>query len=262
MTIVKSINFELFKLKHRYFYLTWVLLTVPILAYIIYDLKDSGSYSNFVYQNTASYYYDNLLKALMLLGLLMPICAGVLISKLVDQEHKGNNWKLLLTNNSSFYQLWYSKFIIVYFLMELSTVLTFAVVIVGVKLKMGYPIPVNDLLKNFLAVSGANIISLTIAEGFSVYFKNQLIVLTVSLIGGFLGIISPLMPTEIVNFIPWGYYILSSLCRNELAGVNEAGRYIYSVVNIEPNYIQILSVTVLFIIINFFLAWYKSGREV
>lgn len=262
MKLLMSLKLELLKLKHRYFFITWFILSLVPTLFTLYNLRNIGETDRFIFSYPSLTYFYSEASNIELLSLFLPILASLLISKLIDNEHKGHTWKLLFTSNQSFYSLWFTKFLIVYVLLEVTTFLLYVTSFLYIYFKTKFPIPFMELSLSFIGISGANLVTLTIAQIISIYFKNQLIVLIEGLIGGFIGIISSLLPPIVCYFLPWGYYSLNILAGNKPIGIGQDGLTIWEVYFIEPNYLIIFLVSVLFLGINLVFSYWFSKRKI
>lgn len=213
-----------------------------------------------VFETQVTCYYAVQDQMLSILSIVLPVMASVMISRLCDEEHKGDTWKLLRTSNQSIRSLWDAKFLIVYVCLELTVLIVFVCGLAQAWLQTGIPVPVSTLALNYIGISAANIITLTIAQILSVYFKNQIIVLVEGLAGGLIGVLSSLMPSSLVPFLPWGYYTLNFLAGMQMLEPGPAGnRWMY--LNLTPNYTLILAVGLVFIGIGLFFRNKAADRE-
>ncbi len=237
-----SIKLELFKIKRQGFWLIWSLCTVLPIDWMLYINRDFGPSTRVLYENAATYYYAVQDQLLSILSLVLPIMGGVLISRLCDEEHAGDTWKLLRTSNQRIADLWDAKFCIVYTCMQASLLVTMLCCMTQVHLLLGTPVPLSNLALSFVGASAANFITLTIAIIVSMRYKNQLISLVVSLGAGLVGLLSMLFPMGIVPLLPWGYYTLSYLCG--MSGEPAAdGTMIWSYYNLSPNPVPFVIMT-------------------
>lgn len=261
MNLTKKLELEFFKLKHRGFWITWLVLTLVPLAYEIHSLTNINYSDTMLFESETVKYLFILTQEIEILSLVLPVMASILISRLSDLEFKGNTWKLLTTSNFSVKELWDVKFLIVFILMELTSFLVYVILILGLTFGLGYTTPSLEIVKSFFGLTGANFIVLTIAQFLAFNFKNQIIVLIEGLAGGLIGIMSSLMPRMIVYFLPWGYYTLNMLAGAELLYRNSEGINVWYYYPIEPNYIVITLVTIFFIVLNIVLRNYISRKE-
>ena len=140
-------------------------------------------------------------------GLFLPILAAVIASRICDMEHRGNTWKLLECNNESRKAIWFCKFTVVGALM-LTAILIEAVVIVAYGNAVGIvrPLPVGSLAQFVLGTAMVTFVVVTIQVFFSLVFANQLVPMSIGMIGALIGFISTLLPSGIRNVLIWGNY--------------------------------------------------------
>ncbi len=262
MNLSKAFNLELYKLKHKYFFLSWLLLTVAPLAYLLYNLRTFSFSPHIHYASVELVYFYEQSEIVWLLALILPVMASLLISKLIDLENKNENWRLLITANEDFKTLWSVKFLTVFFLMELTTLLFYLTAVFRLHQILGAPIPVGKLLLSFIGLSGANVMTLTIAQGLAVFYRNQAVVLIEGLFASFIALISPLMPRWFCYLLPWGYYALNILATNESLGRGSDGIMNWKIIELYPNYVLIFGVALLFIAANVALMRALSKREI
>lgn len=138
--------------------------------------------------------------------IMMPVIAAVLASRLCDIEHKGDTLKLLNTVMSAG-RLFDAKFLCGALYM-LAVVILQLVVIVVVGYVTGFygnP-PADKLLYYLLFTTAVNLTILLLQQVLSLLFKNQMIPLTVGVIGSFGGLFILYLPQSLERFLLWGYY--------------------------------------------------------
>jgi len=137
---------------------------------------------------------------------MMPVIAAVVASRLCDIEHKGQTFKLLNTVMSA-QRLFAAKFL--YGALYLfSAVLLQLIVIVSVGCAVGFvgnP-PPDKLFYYLLFTTAVNLTILLMQQVLSLLFKNQMIPLSVGIIGSFAGIFIMYFPQSLERFLLWGYY--------------------------------------------------------
>lgn len=142
----------------------------------------------------------------LLNSIMMPVIAAVVASRLCDIEHKGQTFKLLNTVMSA-RRLFAAKFICGALYM-LATVLLQLIVIVAVGCAAGFEgnPPPDKLLYYLLFTTVINLTILLLQQVLSLLFKNQMIPLTVGIIGSFAGLFIMFFPQSLERFLLWGYY--------------------------------------------------------
>lgn len=142
----------------------------------------------------------------MLNCIIMPVIAAVVASRLCDVEHKGQTFKLLETIVPA-NRIFDAKFIwgsIYMFGAALGQLII--MISMGLILHFGGPVPWGALgCYLFFTL----IVSLTIyafQQVVSMLFINQMVPMTLGLIGGFIGLFSMFFPQGLQKFILWSYY--------------------------------------------------------
>lgn len=99
-------------------------------------------------------------------------------------EHRGNTWKLLECNNENRKAIWFCKFTVVAVLM-LAAILIQALVIVAYGNAVGIvePLPVKTLWEFVLGTVMVTFVVVTIQVFFSLVFANQLVPMSIGMIG-------------------------------------------------------------------------------
>ena len=122
-------------------------------------------------------------------------------------EHRGNTWKLLECNNENRRAIWFCKFTVVGVLM-LAAILIQALVIAvyGNAMGIARPLPVETLAQFVLGTAMVTFVVVTIQVFFSLIFANQLVPMSIGMIGALIGFISTLLPKGIRNILIWGNY--------------------------------------------------------
>lgn len=103
--------------------------------------------------------------------------------------------------------IWFCKFTVVAVLM-LAAILIQALVIVAYGNAVGIvePLPVKTLWEFVLGTVMVTFVVVTIQVFFSLVFANQLVPMSIGMIGALIGFISTLLPTGIRNILIWGNY--------------------------------------------------------
>ncbi|AFA46885.1 ABC transporter permease [Acetobacterium woodii] len=142
----------------------------------------------------------------MLNCIIMPVIAAVVASRLCDVEHKGQTFKLLKTIVPA-NRIFDAKFIwgsLYMFGAALGQLII--MIIMGLVLHFGGPVPWGALgCYLFFTL----IVSLTIyvfQQVLSLLFVNQMVPMTLGLVGGFVGLFSMFFPPSFQKFLLWSYY--------------------------------------------------------
>lgn len=142
----------------------------------------------------------------MLNAIMVPVIAAVVASRLSDVEHKGNTLKLLKTIMPAG-QLFDAKFLCGSVYILAAVVLQVLIMVISGHLK-GFEgaVPVSRLGYYLLFTTAVSLTILLLQQVLSLLFANQMVPLTVGLIGGFAGLFIMFFPQNLERFILWGYY--------------------------------------------------------
>ena len=151
-------------------------------------------------------------------------------------EHKGNTWKLLECNNESRNTIWLCKFTLVAALMLTAILIqVFVIVAYGNAVRIVQPLPVKTLLDYTVGTIMVTFVVVTIQVFFSLVFSNQLVPMSVGMIGALIGFISTLLPAGIRNILIWGNYAeLMVLGQNTSYGNLQSSELIVQNINFIP----------------------------
>lgn len=198
--MIKAVSVEFQKIRHRR---VWAIVAALIFVQMLWSLWGiqrmdahdlSQGWMYFLYQLP------------LLNSIMMPVIAAVVASRLCDIEHKGQTFKLLNTVMPA-QRLFAAKFTCGALYM-LATVLLQLIVIIAVGYAVGFwgnP-PSNKLLYYLLFTMAVNLTILLLQQVLSLLFKNQMIPLSVGIIGSFAGLFIMYFPQSLERFLLWGYY--------------------------------------------------------
>ncbi|MFT3983165.1 MAG: ABC transporter permease [Lachnospiraceae bacterium] len=139
-------------------------------------------------------------------AIMMPLLISVIASRLCDIEHKGQTLKLLQTIQSPG-NLFDAKFLCGALHVIATVFIQFLLILLMGKIK-GFtePLPADKLLFYLFATVSVNLTILALQQVLSLLFVNQMIALTIGLIGSFAGLFSMFFPQGWQKIILWGYY--------------------------------------------------------
>jgi hypothetical protein len=142
----------------------------------------------------------------LLNSVMMPVAAAVVASRLSDVEHKGQTFRLLETVMPAG-RLFTAKFLCGAVFLLAAVALQVAVMVIAGHVK-GFAggAPVLMLAYYFLFTAGVSLTILLLQQILSLLFVNQMVPLSVGLIGGFIGFFLLYFPQNLGKFILWGYY--------------------------------------------------------
>ena len=204
---MKYLWLELYKLKHRKVFLTFLVILGVELLFVFSNYGNNKNFLNMVSDPAAPAWEDLIIGPAAINGLFFPILAAVIASRICDMEHKGNTWKLLECNNQNRRSIWFCKFTIVSTLMMLAIFIqAFIIIAYGNSMGIVQPLPVRTLLGFVLGTAMITFVVVTIQVFFSLVCTNQLIPMSIGMIGALIGLISTLLPPGIRNILIWGNY--------------------------------------------------------
>lgn len=204
---MKYLWLELNKLKHRKVFLTFLVILGVELLFVFSNYGNNKNFLNMVSDPAAPAWEDLIIGPAAINGLFFPILAAVIASRICDMEHKGNTWKLLECNNQNRRSIWFCKFTIVSTLMMLAIFIqAFIIIAYGNSMGIVQPLPVRTLLGFVLGTAMITFVVVTIQVFFSLVCTNQLIPMSIGMIGALIGFISTLLPPGIRNILIWGNY--------------------------------------------------------
>ena len=142
----------------------------------------------------------------LLNSIMMPVIAAVVASRLCDIEHKGRTLKLLETVMPSG-RLFGAKFLCGSCYMFATALLQVIVIVIAGYIK-GFEgsAPIDKLLYYLLFTTVVNMTILLLQQSLSLLIVNQMIPLTVGLIGALSGLYLLFFPRTFEKFLIWGYY--------------------------------------------------------
>ena len=204
---MKYLWLELYKLKHRKVFLTFLVILGVELLFVFSNYGNNNNFLNMISDPAAPAWEDLIIGPAAINGLFFPILAAVIASRSCDMEHKGNTWKLLECNNQNRRSIWFCKFTIVSTLMMLAIFIqAFIIIAYGNSVGIVQPLPVRTLLGFVLGTAMITFVVVTIQVFFSLVCTNQLIPMSIGMIGALIGFISTLLPPGIRNILIWGNY--------------------------------------------------------
>lgn len=232
--MMRTLQLELYKLRRRGVLVTLAAILGGELGFLWMGFSNDSSIQKLHGLGELGWGFL-LTQALMLHSLFFPILISVLASRICDIEHKGNTWKLLVCSNQRLGSLWNAKFGLIFSLLALAQGAEFGLLLLhGTRIGLsGFPV------RTYLATYGGcllvNFTLLTLQMFLSMYFQNQLIALSAGMLGGFVGILSMLMPAPLRRLFPSGYY--TELCPAG-SGLDQAGNL--QLFHLRQNWLPVL----------------------
>ncbi|WP_304508646.1 ABC transporter permease [Anaerotignum sp.] len=196
----KAIALEFHKIHRRS---VWMIVAAMILVQILWSIRGVGRMDAHELSQGWMFF---LYQFPLLNSIMMPVIAAVVASRLCDNEHKGQTLKLLNTVMPAG-RLFTAKFLCGALYM-LAAVLLQLVVIVAVAYAVGFmgTPPFDKLFYYLLFTTAVNLTILLLQQVLSLLFVNQMVPLTVGLIGGLAGLFIMFFPQNLERLFLWGYY--------------------------------------------------------
>ena len=233
---MKYLRLEIYKMKRRKVLLTFLLILGVELLFVFSNYGKNANFISMIADPGAPAWQDLIIGPGAMNGLFFPILTAVIASRICDMEHRGNTWKLLECNNEKRRTIWFCKFMIVEGLM-LSAIMIQALVIVayGNAVGIAQPLPVSTLVSFVVGTAMVTSVTVTIQLFFSLAFPNQLVPMSVGMIGALIGFISTLLPPGLRNILIWGNYAeLMVLGQNTSGGNLQAAELQVQEINFLP----------------------------
>ncbi|MGB3682844.1 MAG: ABC transporter permease [Rubrobacteraceae bacterium] len=149
----------------------------------------------------------------MLLAVVMvsPILLAVLASRQVEIEHLGSGWLLSQASGITPGQLCRVKLVALGAVVTVATVLE-NVLVIGAGLLLGItaPAPIGLWLGYTASVLVVNLILLALHLLLSARIDNQLVGLSIGVLGTLVASFAPGYPAWLAHLTPWGYYALAA----------------------------------------------------
>lgn len=196
----EAIALEFYKSRRRRI---WVIIAAMILVQMLWSMWGVGRMDE---RDLSQGWMYLLYKLPLLNSIMMPVIAAVVASRLCDIEHKGQTLKLLNTVMPAG-RLFAAKFICGALYLFAAILLQIAVLVVTGCIAgfEGSP-PFGKLLLYLLFTMAATLTILLLQQTLSFLFANQMISLSVGLIGGLAGLFIMFFPQGLERLLLWGYY--------------------------------------------------------
>lgn len=198
--MIKALTMEFHKIRRRRI---WAIVTALILVQMLWSLWGVRRMDA---HDLAQGWMYFLYQFPLLNSIMMPVIAAVVASRLCDIEHKGQTLKLLETIMPAGH-LFTAKFLCGALYMLATVLLQLAVIIaVGYAVEFEGNVPLDKLLYYLLFTTAVNLTILLLQQVLSLLIKNQMVALTVGIIGNFAGLFIMYFPQSLERFLLWGYY--------------------------------------------------------
>lgn len=197
---MKALTMEFLKIRRRG---VWLIVAALIFVQILWsfwafrsmdarDLSQGWTYCLYLFP--------------LLNSIMMPVIAAVVASRLCDVEHKGQALKLLETVMPAG-RLFDAKFFCGALYMLVTAALQLLVIVIaGYAKGFAGDAPLAMLGYYLLFTTAVNLTILLLQQVLSLLFVNQMVPLTVGLIGGLAGLFIMFFPQSFARLLLWGYY--------------------------------------------------------
>lgn len=197
---MKALAMEFQKTRRRR---VWVIVAALITVQILWAL---WAFRNMDARDVSQGWTHCLHQFPLLNSIMMPVIAAVVASRLCDVEHKGQALKLLETVIPAG-KIFDAKFLCGALYMIAAAVLQLLViVVVGYTKGFEGDVPLLMLGYYLIFTTAVNLTILLLQQVLSLLFVNQMVSLTVGLIGGFAGLFIIFFPQNLERLLLWGYY--------------------------------------------------------
>ncbi|MDN5688291.1 MAG: ABC transporter permease [Brachybacterium sp.] len=198
---------EFAKMRHLKAGLVAVIMIVGVLALSLFAVVSSPDFDQ---DSPAAW---NALLAGMSLGipLISPLLLAVLASRQVDIEHQANGWLLQSTSGISPGRMCLAKFVALGVIVTAVTLGTSLIALTLGKVLAGIlaPAPLGHWAGFTLSMLVVNLAVLALHILLSATVENQLVALSVGVLGCIIAVFSLGLPSAAAHVTPWGYYGLA-----------------------------------------------------
>ena len=207
---LSSVGIEVLKMRRlRVLLVTAILITVSILmsALQLGSMAKHGQLSDPGAQPWAallsSMTFDN--------AMIQPLFVAILASRQTDIEHTGAGWNLAATSGLTPGALCRVKLAALTLLIVPATIAQSAVLIIVARVMgLSLPLDVGPWVAYTLLLALVNIAMCAYHLWLAAVVENQLVVMSVGLLGCFIGVYMLLAPPSLARLLPWGYYAVIS----------------------------------------------------
>lgn len=203
---MKYLSLEFYKIKRKKIILmTFLFVAVEIMWCIMNSnralTKNPDMLSGFEY----SYM---IMSFTSLNGLFFPILISIITSRISDIEHKGDTWKLLKSSATPLNSIYFSKFLCSTILISVSILLQILAILGFASFKdFIEPFSMSLIIKYTLGTILVSIAIIALHQWVATVFQNQMLAVTLGMLGSFIGLTSGLFFQGIRRLFIWSYYI-------------------------------------------------------
>lgn len=198
--MINALAMEFYKTRRRGVWLVVAVLMAVQLMWALWALRNLDAH-RLAHGWMLCLYQFPLLNSIM-----MPVIAAVMASRLSDIEHKGQTLKLLGTIMPAG-RIFDAKFLCGAAYMLAAVLLQLSVIVLAGRIKQfGGDAPLPELGYYLLFTAAVSLTILLLQQVLSLLFANQMVPLTIGLIGGLSGLFILFFPQSMQQFILTGYY--------------------------------------------------------
>lgn len=198
--MIKAISAEFKKTKRRKI---WLIVTALIGVQLLWAFWGFGDMNE---RELRQGWMLCLYQFPVLNAIMMPVITAVIASRLSDIEHKGETFRLLNTVMPAGI-LFDAKFLCgSCYIISLTILQVGAIFLTGHVKGFTEPAPLVSLGYYFLFTLGVSLTLLLFQQVLSLLFANQMVPLSIGLLGGFAGLFIMYLPPQLAKLLLWGYY--------------------------------------------------------
>ena len=223
---LSSVGIEVLKMRRlRVLLVTAILITVSILmsALQLASMARHGQLSDPGAQPWARL----LLNMGMTNAMIQPLFVAILASRQTDIEHTGAGWNLAATSGLTPGALCRVKLAALTLLIVPATIAQSAVLIAIARVMgLSLPLDVGPWITYTLLLALVNVAMCAYHLWLAAVVENQLVVMSVGLLGGFISVYMLLAPISLARMLPWGYYAVISPMKMSMVDGHAVVEYI------------------------------------
>lgn len=200
--MMNGIALEFFKLRRRRVLLMIVLFLSVEIIWAFINVRNSFT------RTPDSAGWEGIITTISSMnGLFLPILSAIVVSRIVDMEHKGETWKLLWSLAVNRNLLYAAKYVCAASLLLVAVLLqTLAIPGIGYATDLETPIPYALLFQFLSGTVLINLVIIALQQWVSLAVKNQAFALCLGMIGGFFGMTANLFPVFVRRLLIWSNY--------------------------------------------------------
>ena len=223
---LSSVGIEVLKMRRlRVLLVTAILITVSILmsALQLASMSRHGQLSDPGAQPWARL----LLNMGMTNAMIQPLFVAILASREKEIEHTGAGWNLAATSGLTPGALCRVKLAALTLLIVPATIAQSAVLIAIARVMgLSLPLDVGPWITYTLLLALVNVAMCAYHLWLAAVVENQLVVMSVGLLGCFIGVYMLLAPPLLARMLPWGYYAVISPMKMSMVDGHAVVEYI------------------------------------